>query len=75
MKNVDMFGLFSSAKVNWMKSEAVMVEERLQGQLSLPGGLTWKTSGLRYLGVFLGNEVFLKSNWETFRNSKGAKIK
>lgn len=26
--------------------------------LTLPGGLTWKTGGLKYLGVFMGDESF-----------------
>lgn len=63
-ETVNLFGLISSAKVNWMKSEAVMVGEGLRGRLSLPGGLVWKTGGLKYLGVFLGNYTFVKKNWE-----------
>lgn len=51
---VKLFGFISSAKVNWGKSEAVMVGERLGDQLSLPAELTWEKGGLRYLGVFLG---------------------
>lgn len=48
-ETINLFGVTSSAKVNWLK--------RLWGQLSLPGGLVWKTGGLKYLGVFLGNQV------------------
>ncbi|KAI3359137.1 hypothetical protein L3Q82_002592 [Scortum barcoo] len=61
---VDQFGCISSARVNWGKSEAVVVGDRLGGQLRLPGGLMWKKGGLKYLGVFLGNEMFVKKNWE-----------
>ena len=61
---VKLFGLISSAKVNWGKSEAVMVGERLGGQLILPAELTWKKGGLRYLGVFLGDENMTKKNWD-----------
>lgn len=50
VKHVNMFGLFSSAKVNWTKSEAVMVGEKLRSQLSLTGGLLWKTGGFVILG-------------------------
>ncbi len=63
-ETVNLFGLISSAKVNWLKSEAVMVGERLRGPLSLPGGLVWKTGGLKYFGVFLGNDMSVKRNWE-----------
>ncbi len=61
---VNLFGLMSSAKVNWGKSEAVMVGERLGGQLTLPANLTWKRGGLRYLGVFLGDENTTKKTWD-----------
>uniref|UniRef100_A0A3Q3MAR8 Reverse transcriptase domain-containing protein n=1 Tax=Labrus bergylta TaxID=56723 RepID=A0A3Q3MAR8_9LABR len=63
-ETVILFGSISSAKVNWLKSEAVMVGEKLRGRLSLPGGLFWKSGGFKYLGVFLGNETFVSKNWE-----------
>ena len=31
-------------------------------ELVLAGGLCWKTAGMKYLGVFLGDELFLKNN-------------
>lgn len=37
---------------------------QLGDQLSLPGGLIWRKGGLKYLGVFLGNDTFLQKNWE-----------
>ncbi len=61
---VNLFGLISSAKVNWGKSEAVMVGERLGSQLTLPANLTWKRGGLRYLEVFLGDENTTKKSWD-----------
>ncbi|KAI3363574.1 hypothetical protein L3Q82_012163 [Scortum barcoo] len=61
---VDQIWCISSARVNWGKSEAVVVGDRLGGQLRLPGGLMWKKGGLKYLGVFLGNEMFVEKNWE-----------
>ena len=64
VNTVNLFGCISSAKVNWGKSEAVMVGDRLVDQLRLPGGLVWKKGGLKYLGVFLGNEMFLQKNWD-----------
>ncbi|TWW59346.1 Transposon TX1 uncharacterized 149 kDa protein ORF 2 [Takifugu flavidus] len=30
----------------------------------IKGGLQWTTEGLKYLGVFLGNDESLKKNWE-----------
>ncbi|KAK3537057.1 hypothetical protein QTP70_000278 [Hemibagrus guttatus] len=49
-------------KVNWTKSEAILVGEWGGGQPTLPGGLAWKRGGFKYLGV---NE-FLNKNWEGF---------
>lgn len=45
------FSEISSAKVNSGKSEALLVGEELQG-VKLPGGLTWKGGGIKYLGVY-----------------------
>lgn len=36
--NADLFNKMSSAKVNWQKSEAVMVGKKLPDNLILPGG-------------------------------------
>ncbi|KAK3542693.1 hypothetical protein QTP86_033188 [Hemibagrus guttatus] len=51
-------------KVNWTKSEAILVGEWGGGQPSLPGGLAWKRGGFKYLGVYLGTNEFLNKNWE-----------
>ena len=38
---------------------------RWEGGLpSLPGGLMWKREGLKYLGVYIGNETIVQKNWE-----------
>lgn len=61
---VNDFQTVSSAKVNWGKSDALWVgnwEGRCSG---LPGGLSWKRGGLKYLGVFLGDDSFVTKNWE-----------
>ncbi|KAK3526114.1 hypothetical protein QTP70_015999, partial [Hemibagrus guttatus] len=58
------FQILSSAKVNWAKSEAILVGEWGGGQPSLPGGLAWKRGGFKYLGVYLGTNEFLNKNWE-----------
>lgn len=70
-KDVDMltelsnlFGLISSARVNWSKSEAFLVGEWPEEQPKLPAGLTWKKEGLKYLGVFLGDHNTTRKNWE-----------
>lgn len=60
---VEQFRLVSSAKVNWGKSEAILVGESLQG-LSLPGGLVWNRGGFKYLGVFLGDSHYVQKNWD-----------
>ncbi|KAK3529191.1 hypothetical protein QTP70_019442, partial [Hemibagrus guttatus] len=51
-------------KVNWTKSEAILVGEWGGGQPTLPGGLAWKRGGFKYLGVYLGTNEFLNKNWE-----------
>ncbi|XP_044227204.1 uncharacterized protein LOC122995885 [Thunnus albacares] len=49
VNTVNLFGCISSAKVNWGKSEAVMVGDRLVDQLRLPGGLEEGGQGLVHL--------------------------
>ncbi|KAK3567282.1 hypothetical protein QTP86_016084, partial [Hemibagrus guttatus] len=56
--------ILSSAKVNWAKSEAILVGEWGGRQPSLPGGLAWERGGFKYLGVYLGTNEFLNKNWE-----------
>ncbi|KAK3569559.1 hypothetical protein QTP86_000980 [Hemibagrus guttatus] len=56
--------ILSSAKVNWTKSEAILVGEWGGGKPSLPGGLAWKRGGFKYLGVYLGTNEFLNKYWE-----------
>ena len=61
---VETFKSISAAKVNWAKSEAVAVGRWAAGLPQLPGGLSWKRGGFRYLGVHLGDEHSEKKNWE-----------
>lgn len=58
------FETISSAKINWSKSEAVLVGKWERAIPILPGGLSWKKDGLRYLGVFLGDDTIIQKNWE-----------
>ncbi len=60
-KIVTDFGTVSAAKVNWNKSEALAVGSWFS---SLPGGMKWNRNGLNCLGVYLGDEDFMKKNWE-----------
>lgn len=64
VNTINQFSKISSAKINWGKSEAVMVGDQLGDRLRLPGGLIWNKGGFKYLGVFLGNETFLLKNWD-----------
>ncbi|KAK3564452.1 hypothetical protein QTP86_022642 [Hemibagrus guttatus] len=69
---IGMIKVLSSAKVNWAKSEAILVGEWGGEQPTLPGGLVWKKDGFKYLGVYLGNNEFLNKNWEgTVEHVKG----
>lgn len=61
---VNGFKKLSSAKVNWAKSEALLIGDWNRGLPNLPGGLIWKKGGLKYLGVFLGNDDFVQRNWD-----------
>ena len=58
------FGKFSSAKVNWSKSEAIVSGKWSRGLPKLPGGLSWKRDGLKYLGVYVGNDSMISKNWD-----------
>ncbi|KAI4876819.1 hypothetical protein NFI96_007221, partial [Prochilodus magdalenae] len=58
------FGKISSAKVNWQKSEAFAVGKWASGLPSLPAGVSWKRDGIKYLGVFLGDEATRQRNWD-----------
>ncbi|KAI3359178.1 hypothetical protein L3Q82_002606 [Scortum barcoo] len=51
-ENVELFNRLSSSKVNWNKSEAFVTKKDSLNGLVLPGGLSWKMGGLKYLGVF-----------------------
>uniref|UniRef100_A0A3B4TQD0 Reverse transcriptase domain-containing protein n=1 Tax=Seriola dumerili TaxID=41447 RepID=A0A3B4TQD0_SERDU len=61
-KTVLQFRLISSARINWQKSEALSIGSA--DELILPGGLIWKRGGLKYLGVFLGDQNTVLKNWE-----------
>ena len=60
---LSLFEKASSARVNWAKSEALLVGQwRSQAVPSLPGGLEWGKEGLKVLGLFLGTEGF-QNKW------------
>lgn len=40
-----------------------LLPEWTLNKLVLPGGLAWRTNGLKYLGVFLSTDVLMK-NWD-----------
>ncbi len=58
------FTLVSSAKVNWKKCETLLVGKWNNGKPKLPEGLVWGKGGLKYLGVFLGDDLTQQKNWE-----------
>lgn len=61
---VNSFKKISSAKVNWGKSEALLMGDWDRSPPSLPEGLIWKKGGFKYLGIFLGNDDFGTKNWD-----------
>ncbi|TWW61013.1 Transposon TX1 uncharacterized 149 kDa protein ORF 2 [Takifugu flavidus] len=52
-----------SLGVNWQKSEALAVGRWTNGLPVLPQDLAWRRDGLKYLGVFIGDEETEKKNW------------
>lgn len=46
------FKVCSSTKVNWSKSEAILVGRWLNGEPNLLVGLTWMREGFKYLSFF-----------------------
>ncbi len=46
------FKEISATKINWSKSEAVLVVSWLNVEPKLPEGLSWTKEGFKYLGVF-----------------------
>uniref|UniRef100_A0A671WHQ0 Reverse transcriptase domain-containing protein n=1 Tax=Sparus aurata TaxID=8175 RepID=A0A671WHQ0_SPAAU len=74
-ETLDMFQNASSARVNWSKSEALLVGPwRDQVAPSLPGGLEWGREGLKVLGVYVGTKNFEKKNWEGVKEKVCARL-
>lgn len=70
------FERLSSAKVNWAKCEAFLLGDWMNTAPVLPHGLTWKSGGFKYLGVYLGDNVFTLRNWEgVYEKMKGRLMK
>ena len=59
VENINVFGVLTSAKINWGKSEAVTISDELSRKLVLPAGLIWNKGGFKYLGVYLGDYTFV----------------
>ncbi|TWW71277.1 Transposon TX1 uncharacterized 149 kDa protein ORF 2 [Takifugu flavidus] len=70
----DKFSMVSAARVNWGKSEALAVGNWGGGLPVLPGGLTWKRNGLRYLGVYLGCQEMEAKNWDDIVEKVDSKL-
>lgn len=62
-RTLECYNKASSGKVNRKKSDTLWCGEDNKKPL-LPGRLHWKSSGFKYLGVFLGREDYRKQNWE-----------
>lgn len=63
---LQVYGSASSAKLNWDKTEALWCGSvRRENHLPLlPGGIKWSRTGLKFLGVWLGNDEAKARNWE-----------
>lgn len=63
-ENINAFGTLSSAKINWEKSKALTLSDELSRELVFPPGLTLNKNGFKYLGVYLGDENYVRKNWD-----------
>jgi len=63
LKILNDFNSLSSAK-NWGKSKAILVGKWSESEPRLPDGLNWTRNGFKYLGVFLGDDNYVKKNFE-----------
>lgn len=70
------YGKASSARVNWGKSEGLIIGQWKggQGPPKLPGGLLWERDGLKMLGCFFGNKQFQNRNWEGMLEKVSARL-
>ncbi len=73
-KHVNDFGTLTMAKVNWKKNEALAVG-RWSGEFpNLPGGLVWKKGGIKFLDIYLRDEITVNKNWEDVTEKVLAKL-
>lgn len=63
---IECFGKISSSKVNWSKSKALLVGKWTRAGPNLPDDLQWTKTGLKYLGVYLGDNMEVMENGEGF---------
>ena len=61
---VELYGKIPSSKLNWAKSNALIVEKWQRERPKLPEWLSWATNGIKYLGFHLGDESMVIKNWE-----------
>lgn len=57
-----------------MKNEGLAVGKWCEGLPVLPQNLVWKTDGLKYLGIHVGNEKTEKKNWEEILEKIDSKL-
>jgi len=60
---LSLFEKASSAKVNWNKTSALWLGPLCYLAPRLPAPLSWANDGVKYLGVFLGNNTTVAKNW------------
>lgn len=66
--SISLFESASSAKLNWIKTEAFWCNEKSIMRLPvIPENVKWKKHGFKYLGIFLGSESYQRNNWENVK--------
>lgn len=65
----------SSARVNWSKCEGLIAGQWKEKQVpKLPENLQWGRTGIKYLGLYLGDENYMQKNWEGLVEKVSAKL-
>jgi len=76
---LEKFSAASSSEVNWNKGLGLWCGKNSTSSPiktpSLPENLTWRTDGVKYLGIYLGNREMEVKNWEGMLEQVTSRLK